>query len=634
MNFFFRNLLKIGFIQLSAILIMGIIRLLTFLLVPTDTSVAIPFASICKVFLNGLRFDNVIGCYIMILPVTVLIIQTIFGLNNKWIWKSLRIYIFILFSLSFTINIVNIPYFSYFFENINASIYQWFIYPLTTFGMLFSESAYWGYGLLIILIIGLWWKLLKSRFLIPYICKVAGWRQKAFVSILGILLIGAYVFGIRGRMGYNPIKISQAYFCDDPFLNQLGINPTFNMIVTTNDIFRKENNKLNLMNGDEAFAKARKLLGLPDDNAALQEHSLSRNIKSGLSDHKRKNVIIILMESMAEELLHKGDTPFLDSLCTVSTFYRNAYSAGNHTNHGVYSTLYSFPSVMFRNMLKGSRVSHVNGLPQEFREKGYTTIFFMTHESQYDNMNAFLRTNGFDIIRSQENYPRKEIVNSFGVPDRFLFQYSLNELSDFAEKDTPFFAVLLTISNHPPYIIPDQFKSKSIPPERQIVRYADASLKYFFEKAKTYPWYKDTIFILLGDHGKILDKKESQLPESFNHIPLIIHGDGIPAEEKSQFALQIDVAPTILGIMGWDYQQDNFGLDLNEYERDIAFYTGDNYLVARDTSNLYLFRPSDGAEYCYSIADGEVKATGFNCHFQILKDYLFAMIQSAEEYKH
>lgn len=79
----------------------------------------------------------------------------------------------------------------------------------------------------------------------------------------------------------------------------------------------------------------------------------------------------------------------------------------------------------------------------------------MTHESQYDNMNAFYRTNGYDEIYSQEDYPADKVVNSFGVQDDFLYEYAINKLND---KSEPFFATLLSISNHPPYVIPDKFK--------------------------------------------------------------------------------------------------------------------------------------------------------------------------------
>ena len=140
----------------------------------------------------------------------------------------------------------------------------------------------------------------------------------------------------------------------------------------------------------------------------------------------RRNVVLVLMESMSASLMQRFGqeaqlTPCLDSLYRHSLSCANFYSAGNHTNHGLYATLYSFPSVMKRNAMKGSVIPAYSGLPTVLCVNGYDTMFFMTHESQYDNMNAFFRTNGYEEIYSQENYPADKLVSSWGVQDDYLF---------------------------------------------------------------------------------------------------------------------------------------------------------------------------------------------------------------------
>ena len=238
---------------------------------------------------------------------------------------------------------------------------------------------------------------------------------------------------------------------------------------------------------------------------------------------------------------NKSLTPFLDSLYHQSLSFSHFYSSGIHTNHGMYSTLYSFPAIMKRNAMKGSVIPVYSGLPTILKDNGYQNLFFMTHESQYDNMNAFFRTNGFDEIYAQENYPAEKVVNSFGVQDDFLYQYALPILNKKATSGRPFFTVLLSISNHPPYIIPDYFKPHSDKPEDQIVEYADWSIKQFITEAEKQPWFDNTIFVLLGDHGKLVDSPESEIPQSYNHIPLMIYGKGIQPEIRAQFGGQIDV---------------------------------------------------------------------------------------------
>lgn len=107
----------------------------------------------------------------------------------------------------------------------------------------------------------------------------------------------------------------------------------------------------------------------------------------------------------------------------------------------------------------------------------------MTHEGQYDNMNAFFRTNGFDEVFAQEDYPSEKVVNSFGVQDDFLYDYAIPVLNRTADEGQPFFATLLSISNHPPYVIPPYFHPRTDKPETQIVEYADWALRNFFQRS-------------------------------------------------------------------------------------------------------------------------------------------------------
>ena len=114
----------------------------------------------------------------------------------------------------------------------------------------------------------------------------------------------------------------------------------------------------------------------------------------------RRNVVLVFMESMSANLMgtfgsDKKLTPYLDSLYQQSLSFSHFYSSGIHTNHGIYSTLYSFPAIMKRNAMKGSVIPVYSGLPTVLKENGYYNLFFMTHEGQYDNMNAFFRTNGY-----------------------------------------------------------------------------------------------------------------------------------------------------------------------------------------------------------------------------------------------
>ena len=595
-------------------------------------------APVVPAFIRGIWFDNVIGCYILIVPLAVLLIAASFGYCAKWLRKVSGWWFAVFYALVMGVSAANIPYFAYFFKNIDASIFGWFGYVGTTAGMLVGEASYWVYIVLFVIVMvvfvfALRWLRRRTDRKVDAAPKTMGWGTILSRLVITAVMIGLCVFGIRGRTGYNPIKISQAYYCDDPFLNQLGISPSFNLITSMLDGMRKENAELQLMPYDEAIAYVRHEMGLTGvaDSTSL----LSRQVTADtVAAHP--NVVIILMESMSAGLMQTFGqqaslTPTLDSLYQHSLAFTRFYSAGIHTNHGITATLYSFPALMMRNLMKGTVTPHRSGIATVLHEEGYRNLFFMTHESQYDNMNAFLRTNGYDEVYAQEDYPSDEVVNSFGVPDKFLFSYAMQVINRTAAKGKPFMATLLTISNHPPYIIPPSMPTTTKEPETQIVEYADRCIGEFLTQAKKQPWYDNTIFVILADHGKLVGEMDSELPQSYNHIPCIMFGPGIPERQYNGLATQIDVMPTLLGCMGITYNYEGFGTDLLRLPRRRVFYTSDTQLVARDSMACVIYNPQMQRDFCYEVGEnGLLHPTAQTAHHDSLRRYVSAMVQTAE----
>lgn len=625
-------------VHLLALLFFGIFRLVLFL----GTNYEFPpqvqgewfLQSIA--FVKGVWFDNVIACYILVLPLVVMWIASLFNYTAKWLYRSVAIWFSIMYAVAFSFTAANIPYFEYFFKIINSSIFNWLGYAGTTAGMILGESSYYfpiALGLASIIAFSFIANRMGMYFFAKSREKKLPYTLNNFLSILliGAVLQGLCVFGIRGRTGYNPIKVSQAYYCQDPFLNQIGVNPVFNLLTSWLDDQRKENRLLDVMPAQQAVANVQQLLG----RTGIEGISpIARQVK-GEAILQKKNIVFIFMESMSANLMGtfgstKGLTPFLDSLAGESMLFSNIYSSGIHTNHGMYSTLYSFPAIMKRNAMKGSVIPIYSGFPTVLKEYGYHNMFFMTHESQYDNMNAFFRTNGFDEIYAQEDYPREKIANHFGIQDDYLYEYAIPVLRERYAEGNPFMAVLLSISNHPPYIIPDYFTPKSEKMEDAIVEYADWSIRKFFDAAKEEPWFDNTIFVLLGDHGKLVGTPECEMPQSYNHVPLMVYGKGIAPCVHSQFGGQVDVAPTILGMLGMDYVQNNFGVDLLREVRPCIFYTADNLIAARDGNRLYVYAPETGQEFRYEYRDGRICVSDDEGAYRMLKEYCFSMLQSTE----
>lgn len=627
------------FIHLAALVILTIFRFTFFFSsgyhFPPETEQN--FLSVLPGFIRGLWFDNVIACYILLLPLTAVSLSALLNYYGKALWRSTNIFFFLFYGIVFLITAANIPYFRYFFKIINSSVYNWFGYMQTTAGMVVGETSYYPpfFGFLIALLIFIFFvKYLTRHYRLKLATPVRPHiYERLLIFLTALFCIGLCLFGIRGRMGYNPIKVSAAYYCTDPFLNQLGISPVFNLLSSTLDDARKENRYLHLMPEEEALNNVKHYLnrqGIPGISP------IARSIES-TDTILQSNIVLVFMESMSAHLMQrfgqsKTLTPFLDSLYYQSLSFPNFYSSGIHTNHGMYSTLYSYPSVMKRNAMKGSVIPIYSGLPTVLKDQSYQTLFFMTHESQYDNMNAFFRTNGFDEIFSQENYPKEKVVNGFGVQDDFLYNYAIDRLNERATPDRPFFAVLLSISNHPPYIIPPYFHPHSADKEDQIVEYADWSIRQLMTKASQQNWFKNTIFVFLGDHGKMVGNADCEMPQSYNHIPLMIYApERIQPQEIAGFGGQIDVAPTLLGLLNIPYTQNNFGIDLIKESRPCMFFTADNMIGAKNDNNFYIYIPESKQEFCYALKEGKITHTEESpeeCN--VLKTYAFSMLQTTE----
>lgn len=592
---------------------------------------------IFSALLRGIWFDNVIACYISALPLVVICILGLFNKVNKITFNSFNIYYILIYTVVFAIGFADIPYFAYFFKHLNSSIFNWNEESSTTVKMIFEETSYYiymGVFLLVVIAFGYLVFKLSKRLLKLQQENIKGKEYFIYIPTCIILAI-LCILGIRGRFGYNPIKTSQAYFCNNSFLNQLGINPSFYFLRDVIESSKTHHSIDNVISEKDAISYTQKFFGL--NPADEQQSPIARYIKAE-SPAKDMNVVVILMESMSADLLKvtengKEITPFLNQLIKKSYYFDHFYSAGTHTNHGILATLYGLPALFDKNMMKNVTIPLCQGLPNTLQEQNYKTMFFMPHESQYDNMNAFLLENGFEEIYSQENYPPKMRKNSFGVADDFLLSYSLNKINEKAPTSSPFFATILTVSNHPPYIVPEKFEKVSTKPEFQIVAFADDAIRQFFADAEKQSWFKNTIFVLLGDHGKIVGTQTYEMPLSLNHIPLIIYSPAFTdmPTTVSNPGGQVDVFPTIMGLLDRSYMNNTFGVDMFKTKRPYMFFSSDNALGCIDEKYFYTynFKSKIDGLYEYSENSSDNLLSQFKQKADSMNLYSAAMFQTA-----
>ena len=121
-------------------------------------------------------------------------------------------------------------------------------------------------------------------------------------------------------------------------------------------------------------------------------------------------------------------------------------------------------------------------------------------------------------------------------------------------------------------------------------------------KAQQTEWFNNTICVVLGDHGKIVGNPESEMPDSYNHIPVMIYSSHIQPKEITKLGGQIDIASVLLDILDIDYNKIDFGINLLDEERPCMFYTADNMIGCRNNDYLFIYSPKDEMEFYYQLS--------------------------------
>jgi phosphoglycerol transferase MdoB-like AlkP superfamily enzyme len=620
----YSHYLKLVKVYLLGVFLFSVFRLILFLTELENLS-EIPsserFSIMIKSFWMGIRFDTVISGYILTLPFVILTIVSFFKTRIKIVERVVFIYLFVLYSLAFLICSIDIPYFNHFFARFSITVTKWVESPIFILKMIFEEPAYWLIIIPFIVILIFFYHLLKKILFHKWEPQEEEKKLSFYLSngVLSILFILLLFIGIRGRVeGKSPIRVGTAYFSNYAFANQLGLNPVFTLMRSYFDSLNEENKKINFLNSETAMNNVQDLLSI---NPINEQFPLARQINPDPSSPQNKyNVVVVMMESMsAAKMKRFGNTnnltPFLDSIAVNGFCFDNIYSAGIHTSSGVYSTLFSYPILFRQHPMKGVNIRKFNGIAGTLKKHNYSTIYFTTHDGQFDNIEGFLNANDFDRVVTKADYPSEEIKSTLGVVDDFMFEFSIPILNELDTNAGRFFAAFLTSSDHGPYIIPEYFTPKQTDVQQQIIEYADWSLGKFIKLASMEDWFENTIFVFVADHGAALFAKYD-MPLNYHHVPLIFYAPNILTESKifTKVGGQIDIFPTIMGILNLPYVNNSFGIDLLRETRPFIYFSTDDkygvinnefYLIVRQIGieTLYKYRESDKNNYYKEYTD-------------------------------
>ncbi|MFN3755089.1 LTA synthase family protein [Flavobacterium sp.] len=301
----------------------------------------------------------------------------------------------------------------------------------------------------------------------------------------------------------------------------------------------------------------------------INGESTLRIIKSDAAE-LHKNVVLITVESLSEDFMteygnEKHITPFLDSLADKSLQFTNLYAVGNRTVRGLEAVTLCLPPTAAESVVKREDNKNKFTTGNIFKQKGYAVKYIYGGDAFFDNMGDFFGGNGYDVI-DQKSFLPEEITfaNIWGVCDEDMYRKAIQIMNTEAKDNKPFFNHIMTVSNHRPFTFPEgKIDISGTAKSRDGgVKYTDYALKQFFKMAKNQPWFKNTVFVILADHCASSSGK-TELPLDKYRIPAMIYAPGfIQPKHVNTLMSQIDMMPTLFGILNFSYQSKFYGQDV------------------------------------------------------------------------
>ena len=327
---------------------------------------------------------------------------------------------------------------------------------------------------------------------------------------------------------------------------------------------------------------------------------------------RKKNVVLVIEESfgsvyyddMGPEVA-KTISPNFHKLAKEGMFYSNIYSTGDRTVRGLEALLTSFAPIPGISTVRRPEHDAMYSLPWVLGQNGYDTAFLYAGHSGFDNMRQYWDSIGFGRVWEQDDIREQGFTTVWGVADEYLFDEALLRMDENTKEGKPFFLSLLTTTNHRPFVYP-KGRISANPDEKQrenAAAYADWSLGNFIEKAKGHDWFKDTIFVVIGDHGPKVFGHETVPVQAFR-VPLVFYApDMIKPSRFNVTGSSLDVGPTLLSLLGIEYKSPFFGRDLQLVKKeDGRASMSYNFTVAYAQDDKVVVLKPNGPSETYRIA--------------------------------
>jgi phosphoglycerol transferase MdoB-like AlkP superfamily enzyme len=521
------------------------------------------------VFLQGIRFDLILLGFFLIWPVLLIPFLCTSGIMLRWWRRGLLGYFLACLGATVFLEVSTMPFIDQFDARPNRLFFEYLAYPKEIVSTL--QAAYLPEITAAILLIAatIW---IAQRLLAGRI-KASPRVRLGSTLIMTPLLAVACLALMRSTFDHRAVNPSTVALSTDPMVNDLALNSPYSVLYA----FVEEQTdgdgsfRYSDMPPDEVVGTVRSEMHI-DPTSFVDPAVPTLHRQTATRNYARpKNLVIILEESLGAEFVGSLGglplTPRIDELSKQGLWFENLYATGIRSVRGIEAVITGFTPTPARSTVKlGGSQRDFFTLAELLQGFGYETSFIYGGESQFDNMRRFFMNNGFQKVIDEKDYNDAVFFGSWGASDEDLFRYAHKEFSQIT--DRPFFSLVFTTSNHTPYEFPDgriELYDQEKATVNNAVKYADYAVGQFIDQAKASSYWKDTVFIIVSDHNSRVYGPDV-VPVDHFHIPALILGADIEPQVYEPVASQIDLAPTVLSLIGISSTHPMIGHDLTRPE--------------------------------------------------------------------
>jgi len=547
------------------------------------------FNDFLLIMLNGIRVDISSLCYLFLIPILVSLICYISNKAKRILRRFLVFWYTCSICLLVYLEVITPTFILEYDLRPNRLLIEYLIYPKEVFSMLWT-----GYKLEILIS--------SSVLILTIICATrlfnANWLflnsthiiHRVFISMLIIVFV---FLGARSSVGHRPLNPAMVSFSTDHLLNDLTLNSSYSVAFAIKQmgLENPSSKYYGKMNQDKIIDLVRKNTMSSIKNFNYDTFP-TRSMHLASYAGKPKNLVILLQESLGARYVGKLGglplTPNLDNLMKEGWNFTNLYATGTRSVRGIEAVITGFTPTPSRSVVKlGKSQRDFFTIAKFLSQNDYHTQFIYGGESHFDNMKSFFLGNGFSDIIDLDDFEKVDFEGSWGASDEDLYDQAHIELKKLNEQSSPFFSLVFTSSNHSPFEYPDgkiKLYDEDKNTRNNAAKYSDYALGKFINKAKSASYWQDTIFLVVADHDSRV-AGASLVPIEHFRIPGVIIGNNIKAKSDSRLVSQIDLAPTLLSLIGISGYTPMLGHDLTQnipvskqrammqYDKNFAYMT-------------------------------------------------------------